>query len=282
MGQRRLQGDIAMGFFSSRKAPVTLQDAPILGGAVEREPVAAMVPQGGGFFGENGAARPIAGYIGDALLRLSGGQPIYQPLMQQRQQQDREEAIWNRRQQAQQKQALDLYDYKRTHPEEDEFSVQLRAAGIDPTSPEGQQMRREKLQNSIDPARMMEINGRPTLIGGKWGYPGQSQGFVPSAPVGDLKPYGGPPASPVGGFPAVTGAPGRMTSGRRTVAGNRAVGGVPNSYHINGDAADYVGTSIDALRRYYGPGVKIIPESDHLHVQARGLNAPLFGKRGTI
>jgi len=74
-----------------------------------------------------------------------------------------------------------------------------------------------------------------------------------------------------------------MTSGRRTEAGNRAVGGVPNSWHKSGDAADYAkdSTTMARLRAYFGPSAKIIDEGDHYHVQARGLNAPYYGKRGT-
>ncbi len=68
-----------------------------------------------------------------------------------------------------------------------------------------------------------------------------------------------------------------LTSGRRTLARNRDVGGSPRSWHLRGRAADLAGTR-DQIRQGYrqaqtlrlGAGCtgpeELLDEGDHLHV----------------
>lgn len=62
-------------------------------------------------------------------------------------------------------------------------------------------------------------------------------------------------------------AGGRQTSGLRSLDENRRVGGVPNSYHLTGEAADIVGVPYGKVRSMIPTGYEAIPESDHIHVE---------------
>ncbi|MES2781906.1 MAG: D-Ala-D-Ala carboxypeptidase family metallohydrolase [Pseudomonadota bacterium] len=76
---------------------------------------------------------------------------------------------------------------------------------------------------------------------------------------------------------------GKMTSGRRTPEGNKAVGGVPNSAHLQGRAVDYWGPDLNVTlaeaRRI--PGMrKAFIHKNHVHGEG-DFNVPYFGKNGT-
>jgi uncharacterized protein YcbK (DUF882 family) len=74
-----------------------------------------------------------------------------------------------------------------------------------------------------------------------------------------------------------------MTSGRRTVKGNDAVGGVRNSNHLTGKSIDYDGPDLNAVLREVRqlPGMrKAFIHKGHVHADGEW-DVPFFGKNGT-
>lgn len=72
------------------------------------------------------------------------------------------------------------------------------------------------------------------------------------------------------------GIPGeQVTSTRRSPARNRAVGGVPNSYHLSGQARDSVPprgmdmAAYAAALKMLNPDLEVINEGDHVHMEPR-------------
>lgn len=118
---------------------------------------------------------------------------------------------------------------------------------------------------------------QPPMIPAAAAPPGQS-----SQPMGVPPP---PPPQPQAPFPsqkqfmgAVPGA--QVNSGLRTPQRNAQVGGVPNSYHLTGQAYDLrppagmtTAQYAHALQAKF-PGVKVLDEKTHVHVQPMAPNRP--------
>lgn len=101
----------------------------------------------------------------------------------------------------------------------------------------------------------------------------------------EVEPAAVPVTFPANGFvPPLTLGTGQATSGRRTPEGNKAVGGVPNSRHLSGQAMDYWGKDLNAVlaEARQLPGIrKAFIHKNHVHTEGDGWNAPYYGRNGT-
>lgn len=165
-----------------------------------QQPMAPAKPK---FFGGGGVGRAIAGNIGDFLLQYSGMQPIYQPAVQQRQ------AMAYDQQQREAQRAAGLEDwmlkqeYERANPapraphywETNDGSLGMVGPDGKPTI---------LYQDPNDKIQWMQVDngdGTKTVVPyNSKGPLGQQPQAAPQRPVGKLKPYGGPSATPTGGF----------------------------------------------------------------------------------
>lgn len=187
------------GMFGLPKRPIGT--GGVFGGQFEDEPFAQQpAPQKrGGFLGEGGAGRGIAGTIGDYLLQMSGARPIYAPAMQQKQamafaEQQRKQAMQDQK---------ELLNYKAGLPQQakpDAFERALAGAGIDPQSPQGQKLYADRAaalaSNPNDEFVVVPLPGGRTYAGPKSGLAtamgsyGQQQDIGISAIDAELKRRG--------------------------------------------------------------------------------------------
>lgn len=232
----------------------------------------------------------IAGILSDALAGFIGKPGAFAAQNAQRAQQQAEDVRWHRDRSAgledyEAKQRIearyktpdvppmlrDAQTWAAMTPEQREAWKQMRQAG------EGDPFLATTLPN-----QQFYAGPRSGLAAALGGNPAPVAAPVgPLRPVGKLRPVGGQTLPASGNFPDPLKAPGTITSGRRTIEGNRLVGGAENSNHLRGEAADYVGTSKQALQNYFGPKAVVEWHRNHWHTNLPGGNVPYYGKRGT-
>lgn len=159
-----------------------------------------------GFFQHGGLGEKLLKGFGEWGLRYSASQgdpyalmvlrnrfeqqqaPIRAQEEARRRQQEREEWMWRE-------------DYKRSHPD-DQFTQYMQAAGIDPRSPQGQALYRQRAESMATPPMMavdgFDAQGNPTKT------------FMPRAGIGGMGSQGAP-SGPV---------PGTVRNGYRFKGGN--------------------------------------------------------------
>jgi len=118
-----------------------------------------------GFFAPGGTGRTLVGYLGDAFQQLAGMQPTFAPIMQHQRALEAAEQQRQRQLQDQRDTWVMQQDYKRAHPD-DQFTQYMRAAGIDPASPQGQALYRQRAESMATPPLVavdgFDAQGNPT------------------------------------------------------------------------------------------------------------------------
>lgn len=144
--------------------------------------------KGGGMFGGVDPSEPmspgrtaLAAFLGG----LGGGPNPALQMMQQRQQLALEDRQYQRRQDAELARQKALYMFQVANPRPKEptaFQQEMIAAGIDPSSPQGQDYLRQRVKNQVDPPHLIQDPVKGTLlVGGAYGYPGADTQIPTSA-----------------------------------------------------------------------------------------------------
>lgn len=146
-----------------------------------------------------------------------------------------------------------------------------------------------RIQLGLDPRAVgaaaksltLDINGVPTTLT----FDPVTGGYMPAVIGGGATQPQAPAALSAGGdvFAGLAQAvPGlTVTSAQRSPEHNRDVGGVPNSYHLTGQARDILPPNAQqapAVRQWAAQnGMEVIPEGDHWHIEPRP-GSPIIGR----
>lgn len=155
----------------------------------------------GGIFGSGVKFSQIAGALGDALLAVNGNPSMPYTMIQQ-QRRSQENALKRQALESQQElqRQIALYDYKRKNPDpgDDSFTRALAAAGIMPGTPRYQELAARRAEMLTNPVQLIQDG-----YGGVTPYRpyGGGNEAPPTAPVGKLRPLGGPAGNGGAMFP---------------------------------------------------------------------------------
>lgn len=157
----------------------------------------------------------------------------------------------------------------------------LIAAGFQPGTPEYE--RGMRIEAGLEPgfgksaprSLNVDINGVPTQVT----FDPTTRQYIPAMVGGS--PMGAPQGGDPFGFLAQAGA--TVTSGLRTPERNAKVGGVPNSYHLSGQARDILPPRDPQQAAFIrqqaaANGLEVIDEGDHWHLEPRP-GTPIIGRR---
>lgn len=145
----------------------------------------------------------IAGIIGDALAGAAGGSPVFGQLMNQRHQQEQEQAQWGLRRRAELQDWQTKQDYSSAHPGPSPMERDVGAwQHMDPAQRAAYQDMQKAREG--DPIVTITLPNGQMYSGPRSGIAAAMTGGgqVPQRPVGRLTPIDGGPTPPASvGFP---------------------------------------------------------------------------------
>jgi hypothetical protein len=145
-------------------------------------------------FFQRPGVKTAAGILGDTLLTLGGGKPMYAPMMHERRMQEEDARLRQQLAQQQRMQAREDLRWKWANEPKDNKPDQLTewmiSAGIDPRSEQGRDVYRKAVENKVNPPVWRQgpdgnfyrvdtpQGGLPTFTDDDWNKAGGSGGNV--------------------------------------------------------------------------------------------------------